>query len=63
MVRLRCDILLYNKSFADELITRSVTVWVVGDLETSEGRELYYNAIKHLVCDENNLPLTAKIIL
>uniref|UniRef100_A0A914V212 UDP-glucose:glycoprotein glucosyltransferase 1 n=1 Tax=Plectus sambesii TaxID=2011161 RepID=A0A914V212_9BILA len=32
----------------DELITRPVTVWVVGDLETSEGRELYYNAIKHL---------------
>lgn len=32
----------------DDLYTRPVTVWIVADLETIEGRELYYNAIKHL---------------
>lgn len=32
----------------DDLYTRPITIWIVADLETADGRELFYNAIKHL---------------
>lgn len=33
----------------DEKSTRAITVWIVADLGTKEGRAVLYNAIKHLV--------------
>ncbi|MFH4973666.1 hypothetical protein AB6A40_000375 [Gnathostoma spinigerum] len=33
---------------SDDNIIRSSTLWIVTDLETQEGRLLYYNAIRHL---------------
>ncbi len=35
--------------FPDDVRLRPVTNWVVGDLQTAEGRALLYQATKHLV--------------
>ncbi|CAH1245599.1 UGGT1 [Branchiostoma lanceolatum] len=32
----------------DEVVTRAVTMWVVCDMEAAEGRQLLYDAIKHM---------------
>ncbi|XP_078695179.1 UDP-glucose:glycoprotein glucosyltransferase 1-like [Branchiostoma floridae x Branchiostoma belcheri] len=32
----------------DEFVTRPVTMWVVCDMESTEGRQLLYDAIKHM---------------
>jgi len=42
------NFLFFFLSSADEGM-QSVTMWVVCDLESKEGRELLYSAMKHLV--------------
>ena len=41
------------RNISEEELTRAATVWVVGDMETEEGRLLYYNAIKSLKHSHN----------
>ena len=45
----RVLILLGFYVLSDEESVRSVTLWVVADVETVEGRDLMYSAIKHAV--------------
>jgi len=42
----------------DEKAAKSVTMWVVADLETIKGRELMYTAVKHVKATQDNMRLS-----
>jgi len=46
---------------ADDDIARPLTLWVIADLDTSAGRLLYYDAIKHVVKKLACLRLTSHV--
>lgn len=40
---------LFHYVFTDDGIIRPVTFWVVGDFDQPSGRQLLYDAIRHMV--------------